>query len=95
MVINAVAAAILIRFKNTNQDGWSRALASIIEEDASVPTDLKTIDSKIYQLLRWCYDKLPDDVLKICFLNCVAFVQDKEIVVETLLEMLEAEGLLK
>lgn len=91
MAINAIVGAM--RFKKTENE-WSHALNSMRKRDASIPTNLRDIDAKLYQVLRWTYNELSKFHLKIFFLNCAAFLEDKEIAVETLAQMWDAEGFL-
>lgn len=91
MAINAVAATMSCE---KTQNDWQRALQFMKSTDTYFQRSQTNIEAELYQQLRWCFNDLSDSHLQKCFLSCAAFLGDKEIPVETLVQMWDAEGLL-
>lgn len=50
------------------------------------------MENKIFLILKYSYDNLVDEYIKFCFLYCVFFLEDYEIVKESLIECWICEG---
>ncbi|KAF8407014.1 hypothetical protein HHK36_006136 [Tetracentron sinense] len=74
--------------KKTSTD-WKRAI-DILQKS---PVDIAGIDEKVYHILKFSYDNLPEDT-KPCFLYCSLFPEDNPIEKEQLIEFWIAEGFL-
>ncbi|KAH7834044.1 hypothetical protein Vadar_012171 [Vaccinium darrowii] len=81
--------ANIFKMKNT-ESLWSVGLNSWRMWPSE---DCKGIE-EMYELLRFCYNDLGDDRLKICFLYGALYPEDSDIYVDSLLDCWAAEGLL-
>ncbi|KAG0612690.1 hypothetical protein M758_6G046000 [Ceratodon purpureus] len=73
-----------------DEEEWSSALHDLKQ---SKPILGSTVDVELFDRLRFSYEKLEDDALKICFLYLAAFPEDYEIPTSKLFMMWDAEGL--
>jgi len=90
LAINVIAATMR---GNTSVNQWNLALRQM-----RAPIDRPSpgaIDGRLYQILRCCYERLPDANFKSCFLCCAMFPRDEEIEVDKMVGMWIAEGLVK
>ncbi|KAG0612692.1 hypothetical protein M758_6G046200 [Ceratodon purpureus] len=73
-----------------DEEEWSSALHDL---KRSKPILGSSVDVELFDRLRFSYEKLENDVLKICFLYLAAFPEDYKIPTSKLFMMWDAEGL--
>ncbi|KAG0568850.1 hypothetical protein KC19_6G049200 [Ceratodon purpureus] len=73
-----------------DEEEWSSALHDL---KRSKPILGSCVDFELFDCLRFSYDNLKSDVLRICFLYLAAFPEDYEIPTSKLFMMWDAEGL--
>lgn len=92
LAIKVIAAAMM---GNPAVWQWELALKQMQKVDLNFPLTHPRIDRDLYQPLRLSYDSLPHPHLKSCFLYCAMFQEDDPIVVDHLVQMWIAEGVVK
>ncbi|KAL0397693.1 UNVERIFIED_CONTAM: Disease resistance protein [Sesamum calycinum] len=89
LAINVVGASLKGK---TVVEVWKDALNALRRSEPPIGSRL---EDKVYNPIKWSYDLLPDECIKSCFLFCCLFLEDYEIVENTLIRYWLAEGLLE
>ncbi|XVF11256.1 hypothetical protein REPUB_Repub08aG0011000 [Reevesia pubescens] len=85
-----ITIARAMAFKKRVED-WKYALEVLRRSSISV---LKDMGEKVYPLLKFSYDFLPNDLFRKCLLYCSLFSEDHQIIKDKLIDFWIAEGFL-
>ncbi|KAK4411205.1 Disease resistance protein [Sesamum angolense] len=89
LAINVVGASLK---QKRMVEVWKDALNALRRSEPPIGSGL---DDKVYNPIKWSYDLLPNECIKSCFLFCCLFLEDYQIVEDTLIRYWLAEGLLE
>ncbi|XP_051127533.1 probable disease resistance protein At5g63020 [Andrographis paniculata] len=70
---------------------WDMAVKKLRRD----PSKMVGIEDHVFHILKFSYDSLPSDTIRLCFSYCCIFPEDYEILIEDLLDLWIGEGFLK
>ncbi|XP_051119140.1 probable disease resistance protein At1g12290 isoform X2 [Andrographis paniculata] len=70
---------------------WDMAVKKLRRD----PSKIMGVEDHVYHVLKFSYDSLPSDTIRLCFSYCCIFPEDFEIDIEDLLDLWIAEGFLE